>query len=162
MTAAPREGQRLLATEPALTYSFAVLLEQILPNCALHSLDVRRDSRGALLALEAERNVPFKIERVYFLFDTSPGAERGFHAHRELQQWVVAVAGACTITVDDGSSRRDVRLDSPDSALHIGGGIWREMGGFSHDAVLMVLASAHYDEADYIRDYEEFRREVAA
>jgi dTDP-4-dehydrorhamnose 3,5-epimerase-like enzyme len=134
-----------------------LLLEQILPNCALHSHDVVNDARGSLVALEGASNVPFEIERVYFLYGTAHGAERGFHAHRELEQWVVAVAGSCVITVDDASHRQEVELDAPDKALYIGPGIWREMRDFSSGAVLMVLASKPYDEADYIRDYDEFQ-----
>jgi dTDP-4-dehydrorhamnose 3,5-epimerase-like enzyme len=133
-----------------------LLLEQILPNCALHSHDVVHDSRGSLLALEAEREVPFDIERVYFLYGTKSGAERGFHAHKTLEQWVVCVAGSCLIVVDDGRNRREVLLDTPENGLHIGRGIWREMRDFSPGAVLMVIASAHYDESDYIRSFDEF------
>lgn len=133
-----------------------MLLERILPNCALHSHNVAADGRGRLVALEAGRDVPFAIERVYFLYETAPGAERGFHAHRSLEQWAVCVSGSCTLVVDDGSERREVRLDAPDKGLYIGAGIWREMHDFSPGAVLMVLASARYDEGDYIRSYDEF------
>jgi len=133
-----------------------MLIEQILPNCALHAHRVVEDQRGCLVALESEADVPFRIERVYYLFDTARGATRGFHAHRELQQWAVCVAGACTITVDDASERRTVTLDTPDKALHIGPGVWREMRDFAPGSVLMVLASQPYNEADYIRDFDEF------
>ena len=135
--------------------------ETILDNCALHRLDSIIDARGGLVALEAGRQVPFAIERVYYLFGTTEGAERGFHAHKALHQLAICVAGACTIIVDNGTDRREVRLDSPDKALFIGEMLWREMRDFSPDAVLMVLASAHYDESDYIRDYEAFRAFVA-
>lgn len=131
-------------------------IEQILPGCCLHSHEVIRDQRGSLIALEAQYQVPFPIERVYFLYDTAPNAERGFHAHKELEQWAVCVSGACTITVDDGAQRRDVRLDTPEKGLYIGRGLWREMRDFSSGAVLMVLASARFDEGDYIRDYDDF------
>ena len=137
-----------------------MLLEQVLPNCALHSLRVHRDRRGALVSLEAQRDVPFAIERVYYLCEIPADAERGFHAHKTLQQWAVCVSGSCVVTLDDGSKRADVRLDGPDRALHIGGGIWREMREFSPRAVLMVLASARYDEADYIRSYDDFLKFV--
>jgi dTDP-4-dehydrorhamnose 3,5-epimerase-like enzyme len=133
-----------------------VIIEQIFDNCSLQRVEARQDERGALVALEAGRQVPFAIERVYYLFATREGAERGFHAHRELRQLAICVAGSCVISVDDGASRRDVLLDSPDKALFIGGMLWREMRDFSPGAVLMVLASAPYDEADYIRDYDDF------
>ena len=131
--------------------------DPILSNCVLHHLDRLDDVRGGLIALESGRQVPFPIERVYYLFGTADGAERGFHAHRALRQLAICVAGACTIRVDDGAERRDVRLDGPDKALFIGQMVWREMRDFTPGAVLMVLASSPYDEADYIRDYEEFR-----
>ena len=133
-----------------------MLLEQILPNCALHSHQVKGDDRGSLIALEAAREIPFPIERVYFVFETRPGVDRGFHAHKSLEQWAICVSGACTMTMDDGNERRSVRLDSPEKGLYIGRGIWREMSDFSPDAVLMVIASTPYEEADYIRRYEDF------
>jgi dTDP-4-dehydrorhamnose 3,5-epimerase-like enzyme len=133
-----------------------LLLEQILPNCELHSHQVKGDDRGSLIALEAAREIPFPIERVYFVFGTRPGVDRGFHAHKTLEQWAVCVSGSCVMTMDDGRERRSVRLDSPEKGLYIGRGIWREMSDFSPDAVLMVIASNHYDEADYIRSYEDF------
>ena len=133
-----------------------MLLEQILPNCSLHSHQVRGDDRGSLIALEAAREIPFPIERVYFVFETRPGVDRGFHAHKSLEQWAICVSGSCVMTMDDGRDRRSVRLDSPEKGLYIGPVIWREMSDFSPDAVLMVIASTRYEEADYIRSYEEF------
>lgn len=130
--------------------------QSLFPNCELHKLVVKGDERGSLIALEAERNVPFPIARVYYIFGTQPGAERGFHAHRDLYQLAVCVRGSCAIKLDDGRNRQEFRLDRPDLGLQIGPLIWREMREFSEDAVLMVLASAPYDEADYIRDYDEF------
>jgi dTDP-4-dehydrorhamnose 3,5-epimerase-like enzyme len=138
-----------------------VSVEPIIANCALHRLDRIADRRGALVAVEARRQVPFQIERVYYLFETAAGAERGFHAHIALQQFAICVAGACTIVLDDGRQRRDVRLEDPSTGLFIGEMIWREMKDFTPGAVLMVLASAHYDEMDYIRDYEGFLARVA-
>ena len=132
------------------------LLERLFANSALYRHPVIADDRGSLVALEGDRNLPFAIARVYYLFGGAAGAERGFHAHRELQQWAVCVSGACTIVVDDGSERREVRMDSPDKGLLIGNMLWREMRDFAPGAVLMVLASMPYDEADYIRDYDEF------
>ncbi len=134
--------------------------QELFPNCRLHRLSVRGDERGSLIALESGRNVPFDVARVYYIFGTRPGVERGFHAHRNLRQMAICVRGACTMTLDDGRNRKDVGLDQPDQGLEIGSMIWREMRGFSDDAVLMVLASAPYDEADYIRNYDDFLAEV--
>jgi dTDP-4-dehydrorhamnose 3,5-epimerase-like enzyme len=133
-----------------------LLLEQILPNCALHSHRVAGDQRGSLVALQETHEIPFEIKRVYLVYDTQPGVERGHHAHKSLEQWAVCVSGSCLFTVDDGHERRDVVLDSPEKGLHIGSGIWREMRDFTPGAVLMVIASTQYDLDDYIRSYDDF------
>jgi dTDP-4-dehydrorhamnose 3,5-epimerase-like enzyme len=119
-------------------------------------LPVRGDHRGSLVAVEAGDTVPFEIRRVYYVFDTQPGVARGFHAHRQLQQVAVCVSGKCRMVVDDGRHREDAWLDSPARGLVIDAMVWHEMHEFSADCVLLVLASAHYDEADYIRNYESF------
>jgi len=116
------------------------------------------DERGQLVALEGNRNIPFEIKRVYYLTGTQPGVPRGFHAHRELEQIAVCVSGQCRMVVDNGRQRDEVLLNTPSRAIRIGRMIWREMHDFSTDCVLLVLASEHYDEQDYIRDYSEFRR----
>jgi len=134
----------------------AMLLEQILPNCALHSHRVAGDERGSLISLQSGFGIPFEFKRVYLVYGTRPGVERGFHAHKSLEQWVVCVSGSCVFTVDDGNDRREVLLDSPEKGLQIGSGIWREMRDFTPDAVLMVVASTHYELDDYIRSYDEF------
>ena len=134
--------------------------EPILNGCFLTTHPIRTDNRGRLVAIEGGSDVPFKIERVYFLYDVGPGIERGFHAHRQLHQRLFCVSGSCIVTIDDGHERRDVPLDSPEIGLHIGPMIWREMHDFSEGAVLMVLASLHYDESDYIRDYDRFVAEA--
>ena len=114
------------------------------------------DERGSLVALEAEKTVPFAIKRVYYIFATQQGVARGFHAHQKLKQVAVCVTGKCRMILDDGTTREEAWLDSPTKGLLIGDLIWREMHDFSEDCVLLVLASEHYDEADYIRGYEEF------
>ena len=117
------------------------------------------DERGKLIAIEALTDLaPFEVKRVYYIFDTTPGTVRGNHAHKALRQLLVCVSGACTIVCEmpDGT-KAEHRLDWPDSGLLIEGLVWRQMKEFSKDAVLLVLASEHYDEADYIRDYNEFR-----
>lgn len=114
------------------------------------------DERGSLVALEAMKNIPFEIKRVYYIFGADQNTPRGFHAHKELQQIAICVAGRCRMILDDGYTKEEVWLDSPNKAILIGNSIWREMHDFSNDCVLLVLASNYYDEADYIRDYEEF------
>lgn len=114
------------------------------------------DNRGALVALEANKTVPFDIKRVYYIFDTKDGVARGFHAHKALKQVAVCVTGSCRISLDNGNQKQEVLLDSPTKGLVIEHLVWHEMHDFTPDCVLLVLASEHYDEADYIRDYDEF------
>lgn len=114
------------------------------------------DDRGSLVALEGGATVPFTIHRVYYLFATKQGVSRGFHAHKKLQQVAVCVTGRCRMVLDDGYSREEVWLDTPTEGLLIGNMVWREMHDFSTDCVLLVLASEHYDESDYIRNYQDF------
>lgn len=122
-----------------------------------HAFD---DARGTLVALEGERNIPFAIRRVYYLTALSARYARGFHAHRQLQQVAICLAGSCRFVLDDGRTRRDFTLDSPRIGLHMGPMVWREMHDFSPDCTLLVLASDHYSESDYIRDYAQFLAEV--
>ena len=114
------------------------------------------DERGSLIAIEEGYNAPFDIKRVYYIFDTQQNVERGFHAHINLKQMAIAVKGSCTFVIDNGQKREEVKLDNPNKGLLIEGLIWREMKEFSLDCVLVVLASEHYDESDYIREYNEF------
>ena len=125
-------------------------------GCRLISLAVRGDERGRLVAIEGLSDVPFAIARVYHVYATTPGTTRGLHAHRALNQLAVAVAGGCTMVLDDGVRRVEVLLDDPATGLTLPPLVWHEMNNFSPDCVLMVLADAAYDEADYIRDYAEF------
>jgi len=118
------------------------------------------DSRGMLIALEQDRNVPFVIRRVYYLFATNGGVHRGRHAHRHLNQLAVAVRGSVTFLLDDGSGPVEVVLDDPSYGLQLGSMVWRELYDFSEDCVLMVLADHLYDPDDYITDYDAFLSEV--
>ena len=132
------------------------MTDELLPGSRLVPLAVRGDERGRLVAIEGASDVPFGIARVYYVYGTTPGVARGLHAHRALNQLAVAVAGSCTMLLDDGEKRVTVRLDDPAVGLTMGPMIWREMSDFSPDCVLMVLADAAYDEGDYIRDYDAF------
>lgn len=122
----------------------------------LVDLQVLGDDRGQLVVLEAQKNVPFDIKRVYFLIGTQPGVSRGFHAHRELQQAAICVSGQCRMLMNDGFNIEEVILNSSSKAIFIDKMIWHEMHDFSADCILLVLASDFYDEQDYIRDYSKF------
>ena len=114
------------------------------------------DERGQLVAIEENKDIPFRVKRVYYIYDTASGVSRGFHAHKCLEQILICVHGSCKIKLDDGKEQKVVPLDRPDEGLYIANNIWREMLDFSPDAVLLVLASERYDESDYIRDYNIF------
>lgn len=122
----------------------------------LCDLQTHGDYRGKLNVIEGEKDIPFEIKRVYFLYDTVNGFVRGMHAHKKLQQILVCVGGSCKLRLNDGNKEQEVVLDNPNKGLYIGPGIWREMYDFSDGAVLLVLASELYDESDYIRDYHDF------
>lgn len=114
------------------------------------------DERGMLVALEENKEIPFNIKRVYYMYDTVDGVRRGYHAHKKLQQILICIHGSCKIHLDDGQDTAEIILDKPFEGLYVTNNMWREMYDFSPDAVLMVLASEYYDESDYIRNYHEF------
>jgi uncharacterized RmlC-like cupin family protein len=115
-----------------------------------------RDPRGDLTFVEGNIHVPFNIARVYYLYNVPVDAERGGHAHRDLEQVVFALSGSFRMTIDDGTNKTEYWLRDPRKGLYINRLIWREMDSFSQGAVCMVLASHPYDEADYYRNYDEF------
>lgn len=129
-------------------------------NVKLIDLPVMSDVRGNLTFIEGERHVPFPIRRVYYLYDVPVAAERGGHAHRELEQVVFAISGNFRMKIDDGYQKSEYWLSDPRKGLYINRLIWREMDSFSPGAVCMVLASKPYDEADYFRDYADFLAEA--
>lgn len=126
----------------------------------IKQLEIKGDERGFLVALESFKNIPFEIKRIYYIFGTLNGVSRGFHAHKELDQMAVCVRGKCQFLLDDGNSKSSVWLDSANLLLHIPKMVWHEMHNFTEDCVLLVLASDYYNENDYIREYEDFKKAV--
>ena len=118
------------------------------------------DDRGSLIALEEKSNIPFEIKRVYYMFNTGEGVRRGFHAHKTLKQVAIAVTGSCKFMLDNGTEKIEITLNHPAQGLLIESFMWREMYDFSEDCVLMVLADQIYDEADYVRSYDQFIEQV--
>ena len=114
------------------------------------------DERGQLVSLEEYKDIPFRIKRVYFMYDTTKNIVRGKHAHKTLEQILVRIHGSCKILLDNGREKKIVPLEKPYEGLYVANNMWREMFDFSADAVLMVFASELYDESDYIRNYDEF------
>ena len=121
-----------------------------------HIFPSHGDARGQLIALEESKDIPFQIKRVYYIYDTKENVARGFHAHKKLKQVLICVSGSCKIRLDNGKESAVVTLAHPSEGLFLSHNIWREMYDFTPDAVLLVLASEHYEESDYIRDYNEF------
>ncbi len=117
------------------------------------------DERGSLVSLEQNKNIPFEVKRIYYIFGTKEGVSRGFHAHKNLEQVAICVKGSCRFLLDDGKNKEEVVLNDPSIGLYISNVTWREMHDFSEDCVLIVLASELYDESDYIRDYNVFLEE---
>ena len=126
-------------------------------NVRVVDLNTITDSRGSLIAIENNIDIPFDVKRVYYIFNVADSTiKRGFHAHIKLKQLLVAVSGSCTVKCIFGSHEEKYTLNSPRKGLLIEGLVWREMLNFSKDAVLLVLASDFYDKNDYIRTFKEF------
>lgn len=123
-------------------------------------LQIKGDDRGSLIAIEQNKDINFDIKRVYYIYGTKKGVRRGFHAHKQLTQLLVAVSGSCKVLLDNGKEKKEIFLDDPTKGLVINSLVWREMFDFSDGCVLMVIADQMYDESDYIRDYSEFLNEV--
>ncbi len=125
----------------------------------LNTLQIKThtDSRGCLSIIENNKDIPFDIKRIYYIYGVSQkNIVRGAHAHKNLQQLIISIAGSFDIIVDNGINRTTCALQKPMQALHISPMTWCELTNFSTDAVCLVLASEHYDINDYIRDYDEF------
>ena len=131
-----------------------------LAECRILQLNKVTDHRGSLTFVEKMPAIDFSFERIYYLYDLDQTESRGHHAHKKLKQLVVALNGSFNIELDDGSTRKDFRLDSASEALYICPMIWRRLYNFSPQSICMVIASLRYDESDYIRSYEEFKKEA--
>jgi len=129
-----------------------------LAQCRIIELPIVHDRRGNLTFIEGGRHVPFDIKRVYYLYDVPGGAERGGHAHKDLHQLIIAMSGSFDVILDDGREKKRFHLNRSYFGMYVCPMMWRELDNFSSGSVCMVLASNLYNEADYYRDYEEFRK----
>ena len=125
----------------------------------LEEFKVLGDHRGQLVALEANRQIPFDVKRVFYIYGTLDGIPRGNHSHYKTKQFLIAVNGSCKVTLDNGKTKETFDLNRPNLGLFQDALIWGSMHDFSSDCVLMVLADEFYDESDYIRDYDKFLKE---
>lgn len=126
-------------------------------DCSVIELPKINNRAGNITPVHGNRNVPFPIKRVFYLYDIPGGEDRGAHAHKECHQFLVAASGSFEVVLDDGENKRTVTLNRPYFGLHIPPGIWAAEQGFSSGSICLVLASHTYDESDYIRDYDEFK-----
>lgn len=127
-------------------------------DCVILPLSKIHNRAGNITIVEGNKNVPFEIKRLYYLYDIPGGEDRGGHAHKELHQIIVAASGSFNVLLDDGTNKKIVTLNRPDYGLMIVPGIWRELMEFSSGAICLVLASEKYIEEDYIRKYTEFKK----
>ncbi|RUS65236.1 WxcM-like domain-containing protein [Pseudorhodobacter sp. E13] len=130
-------------------------------DCKLVEFPKITDVRGNLTFIEGQRHIPFDIKRVYYLYDVPGGSDRGAHAHRGLEQVIISMAGSFDLLLDDGKKQKKFQLNRSYHGVYVCPMTWRYLDNFSSGAVCMVLASAAYDEADYIRDYATFSAETA-
>ena len=131
-----------------------------LSKCKIIDLPKVTDARGNLTFVEENKHIPFQIKRVYYLYDVPAGEARGGHAHKRLQQLIIAASGSFDVVLDDGSRRKRFHLNRSYYGLYLPSMIWRELDNFSSGSVCLVLASELFEEDDYIRDYETFRKLV--
>ena len=132
-----------------------------LSKCKIVELPKILDARGNLTFIEGNRHVPFEIKRVYYLYDVPGGAVRGGHAHKALQQFIIAAMGSFDVILDDGRERKRFHLNRSYYGLFVPLMIWRELDNFSSGSVCLVLVSEFYDEEDYIRDYDEYIKAIS-
>ena len=125
-------------------------------NCQLTNLGVKHSQKGNITVLENLKNIPFKIKRVYYLYDIPGGENRGGHAHKKLRQFIVAAMGSFDVIIDDGKSKKTIQLNRSFNCLEIVPGIWRELVNFSSGSICLVMASELYDEEDYFRNYRDY------
>jgi dTDP-4-dehydrorhamnose 3,5-epimerase-like enzyme len=133
---------------------------RLIDQCKIINFPKITDVRGNLSFIEENRQIPFQIKRVYYLYDVPSGATRGGHAHKELEQVVIALSGSFDVILDDGKKKRSFFLNRPHYGLYIPPKIWREIDNFSSNSVALSLVSQVYDESDYIRDYKTFKSTV--
>jgi hypothetical protein len=127
-----------------------------LKDCRILEIPRFADDRGSLSVVEGAQHVPFEIRRVYYLYDIPAGKTRAAHGHKRLEQLIIAMSGGFDVVLDDGFERRSFRMDRPDRGLYVAPSMWRDLDGFSGGAVALILASLHFDEGDYLRDYDRF------
>jgi len=127
-------------------------------DCSIIHFPKIQNRAGNITPIQNNIEAPFAIKRVYYLYDVPGGESRGAHAHKALEQLIIAASGSFDVTIDDGKNKKTISLNRPNYGLHLKPGMWRELSNFSSGSICLVLASLLYDESDYIRDYEDFKK----
>jgi len=130
-------------------------MKKTIADCKILDIPKIEDHRGNLAILEGD-TLPYTFKRVYYLYDVPSNAHRGGHAHKEQQEFLIALSGSFEVVLDDGTNKKSVALNKPNKGLLITTGIWRELENFSSGAICLVFSSGEFDENDYIRDYNKF------
>jgi len=125
-------------------------------DCSIINFPKIQNRAGNITPIQNSIDIPFNVKRVYYLYDVPGGESRGAHAHKELEQLIIAASGSFDVTIDDGKNKKTISLNRPNFGLHLKPGMWRELSNFSSGSICLVLASLMYDETDYIRDYDQF------
>jgi hypothetical protein len=151
---------RILATIISVTSNNLrtekLMTPQNISNCKIIEFSQIRERSGCITPVENNKDIPFSVNRIYYLYDVPGGARRGGHAHKELSQIIVAASGSFEVILDDGNQKKTIELTRPYFGLLVVPGIWRDLVNFSSGAICLVLASNLYNESDYIRDYGEY------
>ena len=127
-------------------------------DCSIIDVSKIHNKAGNITVVENGKNIPFDVKRVFYLYDVPAGESRGGHAHYELEQFIIAASGSFDVILDDGINKKRVTLNRPNLGLHVVSGLWSELDNFSSGSICMVLSSDLYEEDDYIRDYEKFKK----
>jgi len=126
----------------------------------LFDLNNYGDELGALIPIEVGNNSPFEVKRIFYIYDTKPHVKRGCHANKNSKFIMIMISGSCKVKIDDGKTTEEITLNSPKQALYLDKMLWKEMYDFSYNAILLVLSNEHYDENEYIRNYDDFLKIV--
>ena len=137
-------------------------MQHVTEQCKVLNFADLGDERGKLVVVEGEQHIPFKIERVFYIYGSDSEVVRGQHANRESEFVLINVGGTSKVRIDNGHSEAIIELNKPMMGLYIPTMVWKDMYDFSEDSILLVLASTHYNGQEYIRDYEEYKKEMGA
>lgn len=135
-------------------------MQNVTEQCRVLNFADLGDERGKLVVVEGSKDIPFKIERVFYIYGSDSDVIRGQHANRESEFVLINVGGTSKVRIDNGHSEAVIELNKPMMGLYIPTMVWKDMYDFSEDSILLVLASTHYDGSEYIRDYEEYKKEM--